>query len=74
MGNCHRITQCYALFENEVMDCNLPIISFKTHLPGYVDQANEIRQKGIADIVCVSVNDPFVMAAWGEAHKADGKV
>jgi len=46
----------------------------KTHLPGYVDQAGEIRAKGISEIVCVSVNDPFVMAAWGEQNKADGKV
>jgi len=46
----------------------------KTHLPGYVDQASVIREKGIADIVCVSVNDPFVMAAWGEANGATGKV
>jgi len=46
----------------------------KTHLPGYVEQAGEIKGKGVAEIVCVSVNDPFVMGAWGEAHKADGKV
>jgi 2-Cys peroxiredoxin 5 len=46
----------------------------KTHLPGYVEQASEIKEKGIAEIVCVSVNDPFVMAAWGEANGATGKV
>jgi len=45
-----------------------------THLPGYIDQAGEIKAKGIAEIVCVSVNDPFVMAAWGAQQKADGKV
>jgi len=42
----------------------------KTHLPGYIADANSIRAKGVAEIVCVSVNDPFVMAAWGDANKA----
>jgi len=46
----------------------------KTHLPGYVGKADEIKGNGIDLIVCVSVNDPFVMGAWGQAHNADGKV
>jgi len=46
----------------------------KTHLPGYVQQIDEIRGKGISDVICVSVNDPFVHSAWGTAHNADGKV
>jgi len=46
----------------------------KTHLPGYVKQADEIRSKGIADVICVSVNDPFVHSAWGASQDADGKV
>jgi len=46
----------------------------KTHLPGYVSQADEIKKKGVGEIVCISVNDPFVMAAWGDAHAASGKV
>ncbi|KAF6211106.1 hypothetical protein GE061_014220 [Apolygus lucorum] len=46
----------------------------KTHLPGYVSGADELKAKGIDEIVCVSVNDPFVMAAWGQEHKATGKV
>jgi len=45
-----------------------------THLPGYIDQAAEIKGKGISEIICISVNDPFVMAAWGSAQNADGKV
>ncbi len=47
----------------------------KTHLPGYVAAAESLKAtKGVSDIVCVAVNDPFVMEAWGKAHAADGKV
>ena len=44
------------------------------HLPGFVAKADEIRAAGVDDIVCLSVNDPWVMHAWGEAHGAQGKV
>lgn len=44
------------------------------HLPGFVEQAVQIRAKGVDDVVCISVNDAFVMGAWGEAQKAAGKV
>lgn len=44
------------------------------HLPGYVDRADALKEKGIDMIVCVSVNDPFVMQAWGETHNVGDKV
>uniref|UniRef100_A0A6B2E6T9 Peroxiredoxin-5 n=1 Tax=Phlebotomus kandelakii TaxID=1109342 RepID=A0A6B2E6T9_9DIPT len=46
----------------------------KTHLPGYVDKADDLKGQGVSEIVCVSVNDPFVMSAWGKDHSAAGKV
>ena len=46
----------------------------KLHLPGYVDNADKIKSKGIEKIFCLSVNDPFVMNAWGEANNAGGKI
>eukprot|EP00092_Neocalanus_flemingeri_P031139 GFUD01033826.1.p1 GENE.GFUD01033826.1~~GFUD01033826.1.p1 ORF type:complete len:158 (-),score=40.89 GFUD01033826.1:245-718(-) len=46
----------------------------KSHLPGYVAAAEDMKTKGVQEIVCVSVNDPFVMEAWGKDQGAAGKV
>jgi glutaredoxin/glutathione-dependent peroxiredoxin len=44
------------------------------HLPGYVAKADELKAQGVDEIACLSVNDAFVMRAWGKEHGADGKV
>lgn len=46
----------------------------KQHLPGYVKQADDLKAKGVAAVVCLAVNDVFVMDAWAKSQGADGKV
>lgn len=41
------------------------------HLPGFVINADQIKARGVDSIVCTSVNDAFVMDAWGKAHNAE---
>lgn len=40
------------------------------HVPSYIEHKDALMAKGVAEIVCVAVNDPFVMKAWGEATGA----
>ncbi|HEV7864602.1 MAG TPA: peroxiredoxin [Acidimicrobiia bacterium] len=44
------------------------------HLPGFVMLADEILAKGVDRIACISVNDAFVMGAWGNAQRTGGKI
>ncbi len=44
------------------------------HLPGFVENADALSAKGVDEIVCTSVNDAFVMGAWGETSGVAGKV
>ena len=44
------------------------------HLPGYVNMFEQYRDKGIDQIICISVNDPFVMNAWGKEHNVGDKI
>ncbi len=44
------------------------------HLPGFVADADKLKAGGVAAIACISVNDPFVMSAWGKEHEVGDKV
>ena len=46
----------------------------KQHLPGFIENADKIKAKGIDTIACIAVNDVFVMDAWGKSAGADHKV
>ena len=44
------------------------------HLPGYINMYEKFRDKGIDQIICISVNDPFVMNAWGNSNNVGEKI
>ena len=44
------------------------------HLPGFVIAIDRLKKKGIKKVVCISVNDPFVMNAWGKTHNVQDKI
>ena len=44
------------------------------HLPGFVVRADELQQKGVDRVACISVNDAFVMDAWGKSREVNDKV
>ncbi len=44
------------------------------HLPSFVIRHDELKAKGVDTVACISVNDPFVMAAWGEAQHVGDRV
>ena len=44
------------------------------HLPGFMASDNQLSKKNIKKVICISVNDPFVMNAWGKAHNVQNKI
>ena len=44
------------------------------HLPGFVKGTDKLKEKNIKKVICVSVNDPFVMDAWGKTHNVQNKI
>ena len=44
------------------------------HLPGYVNMFEQYKDKGVDNIICISVNDPFVMNAWGKQNNVGDKI
>ena len=44
------------------------------HVPSYLNNYDQLKAKGVADIICMSVNDAFVMGAWARDQKAGGKI
>ena len=44
------------------------------HLPGIIASGNQLNAKNIKKVICISVNDPFVMDAWGKTHNVQNKI
>jgi peroxiredoxin len=44
------------------------------HVPSYVQNIDKLKAKGVTDVICMSVNDAFVMGAWAREQKTGGKV
>ena len=44
------------------------------HLPGFVKATDQLKEKDIKKVICISVNDPFVMDAWGKIHNVQNKI
>ena len=77
--NAVKKIDCKKLFENgKAILLGVPGAFTKTcstiHLPGYVKNFDLAKQKGIEKIVCIAVNDPNVMKAWGEAQSVGDAV
>ena len=77
--NAVKKIDCKKLFENgKAILLGVPGVFTKTcstiHLPGYVKNFDLAKQKGIEKIVCIAVNDPNVMKAWGENQNVNNKI
>lgn len=75
-GNVHNLPSAELFGGRRVIVFALPGAFTPTcstaHVPGYVALLNEFKDAGVDDVVCLSVNDPFVMEAWQRSEKADG--
>lgn len=75
-GNVRRIGSSELFGKRRVVVFALPGAFTPTcstaHVPGYVARLNDFHQAGIDDVVCLSVNDPYVMEAWQRSEKAQG--
>lgn len=52
----------------------LSLLCWQTHIPGFLEEYDKLKAKGVDLIVCVSVNDAFVMSAWAKQQKTMGKI
>ena len=77
-GTVKKITSTELLVKQKAILIGVPGAFTKVcsaqHLPGYVNNFEEAKNKGITKILCVSVNDPNVMKAWGESKDVEDKI
>mmetsp|Transcript_9511 Transcript_9511/g.14332 ORF Transcript_9511/g.14332 Transcript_9511/m.14332 type:complete len:162 (+) Transcript_9511:115-600(+) len=62
----------------KVVVCGVPGAMTPTcsekHLPGFIEAYDQLKAKGVDSVACISVNDPFVMGAWGKKLECDEKI
>ena len=44
------------------------------HLPGFINESQKLKEKGIKNVICISINDPFVMDAWGKSQNLKNQI
>ena len=71
--NTHEMMQGKKVVLFSVPGAFTPTCSAK-HLPGFVNHLEQLKHKGVDKVVCLAVNDPFVMSAWAKANHADDKI
>ena len=75
---CSKVCFCYLLLQFfEIVKLNISKFDNtvnQTHLPGYVKEADNLKEHGIGEIICIAVNDAFVLNAWGREQGTEGKV
>jgi len=77
-GSPKEISLKHVIGEGKVILFGLPGAFTPTcsakHLPGFINSMDKLKKKGIEKIICISVNDPFVMDAWGKEHNVQEKI
>lgn len=70
-----RLTRMCDPISDEIVHLQIMNLAyFQDHVPGFLKNVDEFEKRGVNNIVCVSVNDPFVMAAWGKTLDPSGRV
>nr|GFA54619.1 putative thioredoxin-like fold protein [Tanacetum cinerariifolium] len=60
------VVDCFVC--DDVIDCAWIVFVFMKHVPGFIEKSEELKAKGVEELLLISVNDPFVMKAWKKSY------